>query len=236
MANKENIEQSIADTIIERPHGFKVDGRQFYLYPITLGKSYLLSRQIDNLKINRKALNDNPYIEVLRLSSQKKDEVIRVITYHTLDGKKVLDNELVEERIAYFSEKLDCKDIAQLLITCLTQGNVSEFYKYLKIDKEKEDQERVLKCKEDNKNVYTFGGKSVYGTLIDYLAQRYGWTMDYILWGISYNNIQMLMSDAVTTIHLTDKEAKRCRVSKDRNFISGDDINNIERIKKMFGG
>lgn len=32
------IDMDIADTIIERPHGFKVNQRQFYLYPVTLGK------------------------------------------------------------------------------------------------------------------------------------------------------------------------------------------------------
>ena len=236
MAFKANIEQSIADTIIERPHGFKVGGRQFYLYPITLGKSYLLSRQIENLGINKTLLNTNPYVEILRLAYEKKNDSLRIIVYHTLNGKEVFDNTLVEERMSFFSDNLNAEDIAQLLITCLTQDNIAEYQKHFKIDKEKKDQARVMSCKEDNRNVYTFGGKSIYGTLIDYFAQRYGWTMDYILWGISYNNLQMLMSDAVTTIHLTDKEAKKCRVSRDRNIINGDDANNAEKIKKLFGG
>lgn len=236
MASKVNIEQSIADTIIERPQGFKVGGRQFYLYPITLGKSYLLSRLIDNLEINKDILNTNPYLEVLRLSHEKKEDVVRIITYHTLQGKRVFDNKAVEDRIDFLGKNLEDIDIAQLFMAVLNQENIAVFQKHLKIDKEKEDQARVAKCKDENKNVYTFGGKSIYGTLIDYFAQRYGWTMDYILWGISYNNLQMLMSDAVTTIHLSDKEAKRCRVSRDRNFISGDDASNIEQIKKMFGG
>ena len=72
--------------------------------------------------------------------------------------------------------------------------------------------------------------------MIDHLAQRYGWSMDYIVWGISFKNVQMLLADMVTSINLTDEEAKKCRVSNDRNFISGDDMNNIEKIKQMFGG
>lgn len=236
MVTKVNIEQNLADTIIERPHGFKVGSRQFYLYQITLGKSYLLNRLIENLDINKSIIGTNPFLEVLRLSYEKKNEALRIITYHTLEGKEVLDNEKVEERMNFLSENLSNEDIAQLLMTVLNQDNVSEYLKYLKIDKEKDAQAKVMKCKDENKNVYSFGGKSVYGTLIDYFAQRYGWPMDYILWGISYNNLQMLMSDAVTTIHLSDNEAKRCRVSHDRNFISGDDVNNIEKIKKLFGG
>ena len=236
MATKVNIEQNLADTIIERPHGFKIGSRQFYLYQITLGKSYLLNRLMENLDINKSIIGTNPFLEVLRLSYEKKNEALRIITYHTLEGKEVLDNEKVEERMNFLSENLSNEDIAQLLMTVLNQDNVSDYLKYLKIDKEKDAQAKVMKCKDENKNVYSFGGKSVYGTLIDYFAQRYGWTMDYILWGISYNNLQMLMSDAVTTIHLSDNEAKRCRVSHDRNFISGDDVNNIEKIKKLFGG
>lgn len=235
MASKVDIEQAIADTIIERPQGFKIEGRQFYLYPITLGKSYLLSRIMVSLDVNNEIIQSNPYLEALRLVSTKKKEIVRLLSYHTLEGKDVLDNELVEERIEYLSSKLDEKEMAQLFMTVLSQDNVSAFMKHLKIDKEKEAQSKVMKCKKESKNTFTFGGKSVYGTLIDHFCQRYGWTMDYVVWGISYNNLQMLMADEVTTIHLDDKEAKRCRVSNDRRFISGDDPKNMERIRKMFG-
>lgn len=229
-----DIEQAIADTIIERPQGFKIEGRQFYLYPITLGKSYLLSRIMTSLGVNNEVIQSNPYLEALRLANTKKSEILRIIAYHTLEGKEVLDNVLVEERIDYLSTHLDEKEMAQIFMTVLSQENVSAFIKHLKIDKEKEAQSKVMKCKKENKNTFTFGGKSVYGTLIDHFCQRYGWTMDYVVWGISYNNLQMLMADEVTTIHLDDKEAKRCRVSNDRRFISGDDPKNIERIRKMF--
>ena len=230
-----NIEHSIADTIIERPHGFKVGGRQFYLYPVTLGKSYLLSRLMEGLDINKSILEKNPYMETLRLSHTKKDEVIRIITYHTLKGKSVFDHKKVESTIKHLADNLTEEEIAQIFILLLSNDNISAFQKHLKIDKEKEAQAKVMKCKEENKNTYSFGGKSIYGTLIDFFAQRYGWTMDYILWGISYNNLQMLMSDAVTTVHLTDNERKRCRVSNERNYISGDNPENMARIRSMFG-
>ena len=62
MEVKNNIEQAIADTIIERPHGFKVGGRQFYLYPITLGKSYLIRRIVENMEMNKDIIRSNPYM------------------------------------------------------------------------------------------------------------------------------------------------------------------------------
>lgn len=231
------IEQSIADTIIERPYGFKVDGRRFYLYPITLGKTYLLSRIMERLSLNQSIININPYLEALRLVNEKTEDACRLITYHTIKDKdELFDNDFIEERIDYLATRLSKEELAQLLIIILTPENLDVFLKHLKIDKEKEDMAKVMKCKKDSGNSYSFGGKSIYGSMIDYLAQRYGWTLDYIVWGISYNNIKMLLADVVTSIHLTDEEKKKCRVSNDRNFISGDDINNIEKIKKMFGG
>lgn len=237
MASKVNIEQSIADTIIERPHGFKVDGRQFYLYPVTLGKTYLLGRLVENLDIRQEIMSFNPYLEALRVAETKKEEALRIIAYHTARNKEeVFDNLLIDERIEYFTEKLDNEDIAQLIITLFTEVSVDDYIKHFKIDKEKEAMNKVMKCKKDSRNTYTFGGKSIYGSMIDFLAQRYGWTMDYIIWGISYKNLQMLLADMTTSIHLTDEERKRCRVSNDRNFISGDDMRNIDKIKQMFGG
>lgn len=237
MASKVNIEQSIADTIIERPHGFKVGSRSFYLHPVTLGKTYLLGRLVESLEINNEIMSFNPYLEALRLAETKKNESLMIIAYHTAKDKdEVFDYDLILERMDYFEKSLDNEEIAQLLIVLFTETSVDEYIKHFRLDKEKEDMTKVLRCKKETKGSYTFGGKSIYGSMIDYLAQRYGWTMDYIVWGISFKNIQMLLADMVTTIHLTDEEAKKCRVSNDRNFISGDDMNNIEKIKQMFGG
>ena len=235
MDYKINIEQSIADTIIERPFGFKVESRQFYLYPVTLGKSYLLSRLIESLNINNEILSYNPYLEALRVVESKRDVVLRIISYNTAKNKdEVFDNELIEERIKFFSENLSKEDIAELVIMLFTDTNVEPYIKHFKLDREKEDMQKVLRCKKPTKGSYTFGGKSIYGSMIDHFAQRYGWTLDYIVWGISYKNIQMLLADMINTINLTDDEAKKCRVSNERDFISGDDMNNIEKIKKMF--
>lgn len=234
MEVKNNIEQAIADTIIERPHGFKVGGRQFYLYPITLGKSYLIRRIVENMKMNRDIIRSNPYMEAIRLSKVNKLDCVRLIAYHTMRGKGVLDNRKVGSRIKFFTDNLNDDEIAELLMMVFSSDNVNDFMKHLKIDKEKEAQAKVLKCKKENRNTFSFGGKSIYGTMIDYFCQRYGWTMDYIVWGISYNNLQMLMADAVTTIHLDDKELKKCRVSSNREYINADDPNNAERIRKMF--
>ena len=40
-----------------------------------------------------------------------------------------------------------------------------------------------------------FGGKTIWGTLIDAACERYGWTFDYVVWGISYNNLTLMLKD-----------------------------------------
>lgn len=70
--NRKIIEMNIADTIMERPYGFRVNKRHFYLYPITLGKTYLLSRLIESLDMKADIIKANPYMEALRLCQEKK--------------------------------------------------------------------------------------------------------------------------------------------------------------------
>ena len=63
MDKEKQLELDIADTIIDRPKGFSVGRRHFYLYPVSLGKMYLEKRIISNLNINIELLQANPYIE-----------------------------------------------------------------------------------------------------------------------------------------------------------------------------
>lgn len=43
-----------------------------------------------------------------------------------------------------------------------------------------------------------YGGRSIWGQ-IDNLINRYHWTLEYILWGISWANVQLMISDALKT-------------------------------------
>lgn len=233
MEDKEYIEMNIADTIMERPYGFNVSGRQFYIYPVTLGKSYLLVRLMKELDANSSNIKINPYMEALRLCKTKNDIVCRILAYHTLVKKEELfDNNIVEERCQFFASELNCDDLAQLLIIVLSSGDISAFIKYLGLDKEKEFQAKTYKTKKDS-GTFTFCGKSVYGTLIDHACERYGWTFDYVVWGISYANLQMLTTDAVTSIYLSEEERKKLRIPNDRNIIKADDPKNMEQIMSM---
>lgn len=227
------IDMDIADTIIERPHGFKVNQRQFYLYPVTLGKTYLISRIVGCLGINLEIIKANPYMEALRLCQGKKESVCRILSYHTINKKdELFDCNLVQERCDFFCKELDDDSMAQLLVMVLPEGDISAYMKHLGIDKEKEWQAKAMRAKKNN-NSLTFGGKSIYGTLIDTACQRYGWTFEYVVWGISYANLQLLLADSVTSIYLSDEERKRVNIPQDRDIINADDPANMARIKAM---
>lgn len=231
--DKKLIDMNIADTIIERPHGFKVNQCQFYLYPVTLGKTYLISRLVECLGINLEIIKANPYMEALRLCQEKKEIVCRILSYHTINRKdELFDCNLVQERCDFFCKELDDDSMAQLLVMVLSEGDISAYIKHLGIDKEKEWQAKAMRAKKDN-NSLTFGGKSIYGTLIDTACQRYGWTFEYVVWGISYANLQLLLADSVTSIYLSDEERKRVNIPQDRDIINADDPANMAKIKAM---
>lgn len=233
MDDKEYIEMNLADTIMERPYGFTVSSRQFYLYPVTLGKTYLLARLMKELDAHTEIIEINPYMEALRLCETKSETVCRLLSYHTFNKKEELfDNDLVTERCEFLSKELDKGDMAQLLIVVLSSCDINPFIKYLGIDKEKEWLRKVSKLKNNNGSL-VFGGKSIYGTLIDVSCERYGWTFDYVVWGISYANLQLLTADAITSIYLSEEERKKLHVPADRSIINADDPSNMEQIMSM---
>lgn len=227
MDKTKQLELDIADTIIDRPKGFSVGRRHFYLYPVTLGKMHLQQRVIANLEMNTELLKLNPYMEVLRLVETKKEDCCLLLAYHTLQTKKdVLNNRIVTIRKNIFLREMENEDIATLTLACLTSDKTTSIVQHLGIDKELQSMSEVAKAKKNN-NTYTFGGKSIYGTLIDAACERYKWTFDYVVWEISYTNLQLLLKDKVNSLYLTDDEKKNVHINNTSDVIDG---NNMESV------
>ena len=233
MEDRELLEMNIADTIIERPVGFNIGSQQFYLYPPTLGITYHLARLFKSLEADSSLISANPYLEAIRLCTEKKEIVCRILSNYTFNRKEdVFDGIKVEVRAKEFSE-LAAEELATIFTIVLSGDNSEEFIKYFGIDKERLERSRIAAVKKDNSSV-TFGGNSTYGTLIDFACQRYGWTMDYVMWGISYANLKMLMADAITTIYLSEEERKLLGRGVGE-VINADDPRNRELIRRMIG-
>lgn len=233
MEDKELLEMNIADTIIERPVGFNIGSRQFYLYPPTLGMIYHFARLFKSLEADARLISANPYLEAIRLCTEKKEIVCRILSNYTFNRKEdVFDGIKVEARAKELSE-LAAEELATIFTIVLSGDNTEEFIKYFGIDKERLERSRIAAVKKDNSSI-TFGGNSTYGTLIDFACQRYGWTMDYVMWGISYANLKMLMADAITTVYLSEEERKLLGKSVGE-VINADDPRNRELMRRMIG-
>lgn len=225
----------IADAILERPYAFDADGIRFNLYPPTLGHTLIIERHIAAVGFDAEVVRENPYLEALSVAESNAEGVARVIALYTCKSKdEVFDDALVEERTRILKVAASKEELASLLVLVLTRFGTAQFVEHLGLDNERQNLDRVRRCKK-TKGTYTFGGKSIYGTVIDYACERYGWTMEHVVWGISYQNLQMLMADAVQSIYLTDDEQKDCHVrpNTDGVVINGDDPNQQAALAEL---
>ena len=228
------IEDEIADAIMEIPYSFSVKHRRFFLYPITIGKALITSKIVKMLDFNSHVYATNPYIEALRLSHTDIDNVCMLIDYHPFDKKEdICDVARVRKRAKFFKENVEKEDLAQLLISVTQPDRTDAFCKHIGIDKENERYRKALNAKGDSGSM-SFGGKSTYGSLIDFACERYGWSLDYVIWGISRINLQMLMADMIKTIYLTEDERKKANIPKYNTLVDADNTGNLERVKEFF--
>lgn len=227
-----DIESKITNVILERPIGFTISGRHFYVYPRTIGNSQLIGSLLRVMQIDIEALASVTEYELVRIYGTYPDECLRIIAYALLRGKECLDEEKVADVIGTI-KKTDTADVVTLLELVLAVQPITDIQQYYGIDKDIAEYNRIIKEK-DSKGTYSFCGKSIYGTMITTLAKEFGWTMDYIVWGISLDNIQMLLADSVKTIFLSDEEVKRIRPRVGNNdIIRADDPKNKELILSM---
>ena len=190
---------------------------------MTLGKMYLTSQLIESMDVNRENLMIDPFVEALRIINTKREESCRLIAYHTIKTKE----ELLNNRIVDVQQKLISKfpnqDIATLLICILKNNSYQAIVEGAGIDKESKRMSKVNAAKSAS-GQFIFGGKTVWGSLIDAACERYGWTFDYVVWDISYNNLTLMLKDKITSIYLSDDERKRAHLpSEDEEFIDGND-------------
>lgn len=65
--------------------------------------------------------------------------------------------------------------------------------------------------------------------MLDVVCSKYGWTLDYALWGISYLNLNMMIGDAITVLTSFREEDEKVEI------LNADDPANAEAILRQFG-
>ncbi len=227
-------DMGVADIIMEMPHNFRVGSRRFSLRPVSLGKSYCLSRLTGALGIDRRLLHLNPYAEALRLCVENPDGVCRVIAAHTMGTpQELFDPELTEDTTAYLRENLSKQEMAELFALSMSEPDLAAITKRLGITDDQARRQKVMAAKKQDRNTYTFGGRSVFGALIAPACEKLHMTPRQVVWDISLHFLQLLMADGVTQVYLTDDERKHCRVPNDNERINADDPANRDIIKSM---
>lgn len=232
MDNYINTESLILDTLTDAPVVFEVNNKKYSIYPPTLGKTLLIDRLKRKLSINPERSKANPLEEALRVCEENKEIVLQLLAYCTLRMKEDIQNEAcIKERISVLSE-LGPDELATLLLTVISDTTISDLIKHFDIDKDNDNRREIARVKNSN-NTVMFGGHSIWGTLIDFACGRYGWSFDYIMWEISYNNLLMLFNDRSDSIYLTDEERKKAHLRQSGAVINADNPANMAKIKAM---
>lgn len=232
MNNYLNTESLILDVLTDAPVRFEINNKKYSIYPPTLGKTLLIDRLKRKLSINPERSKVDPMEEALQVCNESKEIVLRILAYSTLRWKEDIQNEAcIKKRISVLS-KLDPDELATLLLTIISDTTVSDLIKHFGIDRDNENRRKIAQVKSNN-NTVAFGGHSIWGTLIDFACERYGWSFDYVMWEISYNNLLMLFNDRPDSVYLTDEERKKAHLKQGGTVINADDPANMEKIKAM---
>ena len=220
----------ITDAIMEKPTVFRVEGRVFYIYPMTLGKMLFIQRIMEGMALDvKKGRMD---VEILRVVKENRDACCDLIAYMTARNEyyAVFDQDAFEDRRGLISRQ-DDGDIASLLMIILTADKMDSFMKHLGIDIEQKNMKKVMKVKEkSDKNSFTFGGVSIYGSFIDAAMERYALTKRQVVWEVDYTSLRLLLADRPNSVYVTDEERKKIHIPKDRTRVSGDDKAAMKKI------
>ena len=218
------------DIMLERINEFKVGRRKFRIYPPSLGLTMMLKGAVERLGATDTA---DPLAAAAELAATKPLECCRVVSLAVCCTKDdAMDAEGSERRAKWLAENLDAEAIASLLIVVISGNKVERFLTESGIRAEGDRMRQVLAKKKGGTLV--FGGKTIFGQLIDPAMERYGWTYDYTVWGISYAALTALMADKVNSVYLSEEERKQVPVRLlERDSIKGDDPNNQDLIHSM---
>lgn len=180
---------------------------------------------------------ENELLKTLAIVEGNRAKVCELLALYSFrDSGDCLDPYRTEERAGEFSA-LETSDLATLFTAVLAMPKAGKLIEELGIDKENERKKRLAEAK-DTKGSVTCGGVSIYGGVLDHVMQRYGWSLQYALWGITAANLQLLTSDETASLYLTEEERKKVPRSMlgECNAINADDPKNAALVAELLTG
>ena len=232
--DKRRIERMMEDSIMEMPIGFEVEGVLYFLYPVTLGTAYLISREREGMAENLKEIFNEASENV---KENYRKSLCRIVAIQTFNKKEdILNFRTLSIRTNSFYQSLDDEGLFQLYDMIMASFDDSSiFIKQSGLDYDKKKLDKIANYKADGGN-FSFGARTPYGSIIGPACEKFGWSLDYVVWGIGYTNLKMLLADAQVSVYLSKEDRKTLKISPDREIINANDPANIERIRQILKG
>ena len=204
---KEDIQRYLTDVITAEPHEFRVEGRQFFIYPITYAKYFKQKEYFDALGINIKLLSVNHFAEAIRLAANKPNLCCRLLALNVTANNKASYSDKKSRRRdeEFFLKHLSRDALAMMLVYILTNDKTAILMKHLGIDDENERRKAIseIKAKNDKGNNQAVGGKSVFGLIFGQLKEM-GYSHNEMLYEVPCSFLQLILADKMSSIYLSD--------------------------------
>lgn len=197
-----NTDKLLLDTLLDRPLHILIQGQAYALRPPTLGAILLAEEALHRGGVWDITQGLETEQRVALLIERSPRSAAEYLAYHLLPRGVAQDEVAAGELATKLEDALGANELAALLLLLLERDPLPRLIQDLGIAEDIEQRQRAQRQRGELDGWLTTGGRSIYGAIIDPLAERYGWQLDYILWGVSYANLRLLLADQITSTYL----------------------------------
>jgi len=228
------LNEALADAVMDRPREFFIDGKRYCLWSPTLGVSLMLGRHLESIGVDSELMSSNPGLEILRLVRERRDDVCYILAILSYRSFLELSNTATLKRRAdLYSKKLSDDELGQIALLGLGGIDAGQLIKLSGLEKERNEQSRISEHKNKDGHTQVFGGRTMYGALLDATCRAYGWTKEYAVWGIDLTSLRMMLADKVDSVYLSDDDMKQLGIHSTHGQKYGMTPEDIAKLKAM---
>ncbi len=228
------VNEFIADAVMDRPRELFVENERIRIWSPTLGMAMMLERRIRQLGIDQSRMTEKPALEALRLVKKNRwrvCDILSILSYRKYE--ELCDSRLLNEKAEWFGKNLSDTQLAQLLLLHLTSPTAEMLMEMTGVSEENRQRSMVTSLGNRNGNTRFFGGKTIYGALIEAACRAFGWTKQYVVWEIDLVSLRMMMADAVTSVYLPDEQLRKLHLHERNDIIDANNPDNTGEILAM---
>lgn len=235
MLTKDNLNEAIINAILDFPLvSVTIDTHKLDIWPSTLGMSMMVSQILSEIGVNETIMANNPALEVLRLLHRERYKVCKIIAIHTFRSYKYLkDSSKISGRAEFLQSKLEDNLLSQLFLSILSEPKAESLISLSGLEEERKKQAKIAKIKQDKNHSVSFGGLTVYGSLITMAMTVLNMTFHEVVWGVSLVNLRMMLADKVNSVYLSDEEAAKLGLDTGNNEVFGMTADDFASLRAM---